>query len=193
MLRLVDYSLLIPSVSILVSTLGVSVVFKDYVGSVIAGFVLRYVKHIKLGRRIKIIVNPVIKGDVVDIGFLRTTLMEVGDGERLPSVQTGRLVKIPNVFLIASPVMIYGETIIDEVVAYIKPPLPNLDRLIKAMKDSITMQGHRVIEVGLFQKEDHLVVHGIFEASTKEMADERSKILKSFLEISQEIQVMVKN
>lgn len=190
---MVDYTLLIPSVSILVSTLGVSLVFKDYVGSIIAGFVLRYVKQIKIGRRIKIIVNPVIKGDVIDIGLLRTTLMEVGDGERLPSVQTGRLVKIPNAFLIANPVMVYGETIIDEVVAYMKPPLPNLDMVIKAMKDSITVQGHRVIEVGLFQKEDHLVVHGVFEATTKEMADERSKILKSFLEASQEVQMIVKN
>ncbi|MBI2126775.1 MAG: hypothetical protein HYU02_05620 [Thaumarchaeota archaeon] len=182
---MVDYTFLIPVVSILISTLGVSVIFKDYVGSMIAGIVLRYVKHIKSARRIKIIANPIIKGDVIDIGPLRTTLMEVGDGERLPSVRTGRLVKVPNSFLITNPVVVYGDTIIDEVVAYLKPPLPNLDMVIKAMKDAIVMQGHRVIEVGLYQKEDHLVVHGIFEAATIEMTDERSKILKSFIESSQ--------
>jgi len=188
---LVDYTFLIPVLSVLISTLGVSVVFKDYVGSIVAGIVLRHVKHIKSARRIKIITNPVIKGDVVDIGLLRTTLIEVGDGERLPSVQTGRFVKVPNSFLITNPVVVYGDTIIDEVVAYLKPPITSLDMIIKAMKDAIVKQGHRVIEVGLYQKEDHLVVHGIFEASTKEMTDERSKILKDFLETYQALHMEV--
>jgi len=169
--------------------LGVSVVFKDYVASLIAGMVLRYVKHIKNGGRIKIITNPVIKGDVLDVGLLRTTLMEVGDGERLPSVRTGRQVKVPNFMLMNSPVVVYGDTITDEVVAYLKPPLPNLDMVIKAIKDVIAIGGHKVIEVGLYQKEDHLVVHGIFEATTKEMTDERSKILKDFLEKFQTLQL----
>ena len=49
------------------------------------------------------------------------------------------------------------------------------------MKEAITKQGHKVIAVGLYQKEEHLVVHGVFEAATREMADQRSKILKVFL------------
>lgn len=190
---MVDYSPFIPFLSIIIGTLGISVVFKDYVASMIAGLVLKNVKNIKTGRRIKIIVNPAIKGDVISVGTIRTTLMEVGDGERLPSVQTGRLVKVPNSFLITNPVLIYGDTIIDEVVAYLSPPLPNLDIVEASMKEAISMQGHRVIEVGLYQKENHLVVHGVFETATKEMADERSKILKNFLQMSQGIQVSARN
>ena len=190
---MVDYTPLIPYLGIILSTLGISVVFRDYVASIIAGVVLKYVKNIKTGGRIKIIVNPAIKGDVISIGTIRTTLMEVGDGERLPSVQTGRIVKVPNSFLMTNPVLIYGDTIIDEVIAYLSPPLPNLDIVEASMKEAISMQGHRVIEVGLFQKEDHLVVHGVFEAFTKEMADERSKILKNFLQMPQGIQVSVRS
>lgn len=179
---MVDYALYIPLMSIVVSTLGISVVFKDYVASILAGIVLRKVKHISPGRRIKLIATPTIKGDIIDVGLLRTTLMEVGDGERLPSVQTGRLVKIPNSLLITNPVLVYGDTIIDEVVAYLSPPFPNLDLVEQSMKEAITKQGHKVIAVGLYQKEEHLVVHGVFEAATREMADQRSKILKVFLE-----------
>jgi len=186
---LVDYTLYIPMLSIAVSTLGISVVFKDYVASLLAGIVIRKVKHIRPGGRIKLIGTPSIKGDIIDVGPLRTTLMEVGDGERLPSVQTGRLVKLPNSLLITNPVLVYGDTIIDEVVAYLSPPFPNLDLVEQAMKEAITQQGHRTVEVGLYQKEDHLVVHGVFEAATKEMTDQRSKILKFFLESTRGISV----
>jgi hypothetical protein len=50
------------------------------------------------------------------------------------------------------------------------------------MKEAITNQGHRVIEVGLFQKDEKLIVHGIFESKTSEVADIRSRILKQFLQ-----------
>jgi len=179
---LVDFTLLVTAASLVFSALGFSLVLKDYIASVIAGFVMRHVKHITPGRRVKILVSPLIKGDVVSVGLIRTTLMEVGDGERLPSVQTERIIKLPNFMLINNPVLIYGETIIDEVVAYISEPFPPLDNLIQSMKEAITNQGHRVIEVGLFQKDEKLVVHGIFESRTCEVADMRSRILKQFLQ-----------
>ncbi|MEM0022158.1 MAG: hypothetical protein QXW59_00680 [Archaeoglobaceae archaeon] len=163
----------------LVSALGISFVLKDYVASIIAGIIFRKVKHIKPNTRIKVLTNPVIKGDVVDIGLVRTTLKEVGDGERLPSVYTGRILKIPNFFLFNNPVVVYGENITDEVVAYIenekfKP------QCVELMRKAIEEEGHRVVEVGVYQKEKFFIVHGIFESSICEMVDVRSKILLRF-------------
>jgi hypothetical protein len=124
----------------------------------------------------------------MDIGILRTTVMEVGDGERLPSVRTGRLIKVPNYMLISNPVMIYGDTIIDEVVSYIPRPYPDSQLLVDSMRNAIVNNGHGLIEVGIYQKEDRLVIHGVFEVKTSEMADERGKILKDFLVKSGQIQ-----
>lgn len=163
----------------LVSALGVSFVLKDYVASAIAGLIFRKVKHIRPNTRIKVMVNPVIKGDVVDIGWFRTTLREVGDGERLPSVHTGRILKLPNFFLFNNPLVIYGETITDEVVAYIEAKRFN-PSCIELMRKAIEEEGHKVVEVGVFQKENYFIVHGIFESDISEMTDVRSKILLNF-------------
>jgi len=177
---LVDTSLLITIASAL--ALGFALVLKDYIASFIAGTVFRSVGHIKRGRRVKILTVPTIKGDILDVGPIRTSLMEVGDGERLPSVQTGRIVKVPNFMLLNNPVLIYGDTIIDEVIAYTNYQNPDLGSVIDHMKEAIASQGHKVIEVGVYQKEDRLVVHGIFESNPKDPTDVRSNILREFLE-----------
>ncbi|MFN3383296.1 MAG: hypothetical protein ACK401_00190 [Archaeoglobaceae archaeon] len=163
----------------LVSALGFSFVLKDYVASIIAGMIFRKVKHIKPNTRIKVLTNPVIKGDIVNIGLVRTTLREVGDGERLPSVYTGRILKIPNFFLFNNPIVVYSDVITDEVVAYIendkfKP------KCVELMRRAIEEEGHKVVEVGVYQKEKFFIVHGIFESSICEMVDVRSKILLRF-------------
>jgi small-conductance mechanosensitive channel len=181
----------LPLMSALFSSAGISLVFKDYIADIVATMVIRKTKDIKVGNRIKIsAAGSTTKGDIMQIGILRTTVMEVGDGERLPSVRTGRLIKIPNYMLINNPVMVYGDTIIDEVVAYVPRPYPNSDLLENSMKQAIINNGHGVIEVGLYQKEDRLVIHGVFEVKTSEMADERSKILKEFLIRSNQIGVV---
>ncbi len=177
---MVDTSLLITIASAL--ALGFALVLKDYIASLIAGVVFRFVGHIKRGRRVKILATPTIKGDILEVGPIRTSLMEVGDGERLPSVQTGRIVKIPNFMLLNNPVLVYGDTIIDEVVAYTNCPSSDLSCVIGHMKDAIASQGHKVIEVGIYQKEEQLVVHGIFESNPKDLTDARSNILREFLE-----------
>ena len=178
---------LLPLLSVF-SSLGLSFVFKDYIADLIATVVIKKTKDIKIGNRIKITSGgAVTKGDIMDIGLLRTTVMEVGDGERLPSVRTGRLIKVPNYMLINNPVMIYGDTIIDEVVSYIPRPYPDTQLLVESMRNAIINNGHGLIEVGLYQKEDRLVIHGVFEVKTSEMGDERSKILKEFLIRSKQI------
>ncbi len=178
----------IPLMSIIFSSMGMSFVFKDYIADVIATVVIKKTKDIKAGNRIKITAAGLTtKGDIMDVGLLRTTVMEVGDGERLPSVRTGRLIKVPNYMLINNPVMIYGDTIIDEVISYIPRPYPDSQLLIDSMRDAIINNGHGLIEVGLYQKEDKLVIHGVFEVKTSEMVDVRSKILKDFLVRSKQI------
>jgi small-conductance mechanosensitive channel len=169
--------------------MGFSFVFKDFIADLIASMVIKKIKDIKVGNRIKISSGGAMtKGDIMEIGLLRTTVMEVGDGERLPSVRTGRLIKVPNYMLISSPVMIYGDTIIDEVVSYVPRPFPDSQLLVDSMKEAIVSSGHGLIEVGLYQsKDDKLVVHGVFEVQTSEMSDERSRILLEFLARSQHL------
>jgi|SRR6185503_2945091 small-conductance mechanosensitive channel len=181
----------IPLLSIVFSSMGISFVFKDFIADLVASLVIKKNKDIKVGNRIKINSGGAItKGDVMEIGMIRTTVMEVGDGERLPSVRTGRLIKVPNYMLISSPVMIYGDTIIDEVVSYVSRPFPDSQQLVDSMKEAIVTSGHGLIEVGLYQsKDDKLVVHGVFEVKTSEMADQRSKILKEFLTRSSQFTV----
>lgn len=174
----------ITALAVILSALGSSFVLKDYISNLVAYAVLRRGSRndkLNSGVRIKILTSPIIKGDIIHIGPLRTTLMEVGDGERLPSVQTGRTVKVPNFMLVNTPLVIYGDTIVDEVIAYLQPPFSNLDELVNKMKEAIVSCGHEVVEVGLYQKEDRLIVHGIFKVKTSEIADERAKILKTFL------------
>lgn len=186
-MEVVDLATILPLLSIF-SSLGMSFVFKDYIADLIATIVIRKTKDIKVGNRIKISSGgAVTKGDIMEIGILRTTVMEVGDGERLPSVRTGRLIKIPNYMLISNPVMIYGDTIIDEVVSYISRPYPDSQLLEESMRQAIINNGHGLIEVGMYQKDDRLVIHGVFEVKTSEMGDERSKILKEFLVRSRQI------
>lgn len=178
----------LPLLGVVFSSMGMSFVFKDYIADILANFVIRKTKDIRVGSRIKITAAGITtKGDVMHIGLLRTTLMEVGDGERLPSVRTGRLIKVPNFMLINNPVMVYGDTIIDEVVSYIPRPYPDSLLLVESMKDAIISNGHGLIDVGLYQKDDRLVIHGVFEVKTSEMADERSKILRDFLIKSRQI------
>lgn len=150
---MVDPTALISIVALVFTGLGVSVVLKDYVASVIAGVVIRLTWKTKAGRRIKIMTPPApLKGDIVKVGFLTTTFIEVGDGERLPSVQTGRAVKVPNFILINNPILVYGEKIVDEVVAYLPWPGPNLDKIMTDMRSAMDEQGVKIIEVGLYQK-----------------------------------------
>ncbi len=95
-----------------------------------AGLIFKRVKQIKSGTRVKILASPIVKGDILEIGWFRTTLNEVGNGERLPSVKTGRISKIPNFLLFINAVLIYGESIIDEVVAYIKGDSTQFDKKV---------------------------------------------------------------
>ena len=170
--------------SVLVSTLGFSMIAREYLASFFGGIVIREVKRIKPGTRVKILTSPVIKGDVVKVGWLRTTLLEVGDGERLPSIKTGRMLLVPNSTLINSPILIYGREVIDQVVAYVDGRCPEPEKIIQCMKEAMMEKGVKVKEVDLYQKGDKLMVYGIYKTKSNTMTDVRSEIMRVFLKKS---------
>ncbi|HDN01993.1 MAG TPA: mechanosensitive ion channel [Candidatus Bathyarchaeota archaeon] len=164
----------------LLSLLGISFVFRDYLQNLLAYMVLKTRREIHRGVRIKILEPTPIKGEIRKIGPLRTTLHEVGDGQRLPSMKTGRYIKIPNHMLIFKPLLIYRGVIIDEVLAHVKGD--NLKLLGKLMDEAIRESGCKVVGVGIYQKESGYVIHGMYEISPRVASDKRSEILLRFTE-----------
>lgn len=169
--------------NLLLGTVGLAFIFRTLVENWSSGVVVRRTGHLTPGRRVKIVTpTQVIKGDILSVGPVRTALWEVGDGEHLPSIRTGRVIKVPNAFLLNNPIVIYSDTIVDEVIAQIKMPCSNITEVIEDMRQAILERGHRIVSVGLYQKEDHLVVHGVFEVETPHLADERALVLQAFWE-----------
>lgn len=169
--------------NLLLGTVGLAFIFRTLVENWSSGVVVRRTGHLTPGRRVKIVTpTQVIKGDILSVGPVRTALWEVGDGEHLPSIRTGRVIKVPNAFLLNNPIVIYSDTIVDEVIAQVKMPCSNITEVIEDMRQAILERGHRIVSVGLYQKEDHLVVHGVFEVETPHLADERALVLQAFWE-----------
>ena len=182
------FSFLTP-ITLLLSAVGFTFLFQTVVQNFISCLIIRSSGNIKPNTRLKILTSPqVIKGDVVRVGPVRTTLIEVGDGEHLPSMRTGRLITVPNTMLVGSAVIVYSDTIVDEVIAEVKF-LPDLriDDIIQAMRQAVLDRGHAPMEVGIYQRGENIVVHGFFQVGTASSADERGKILKDFLELVREL------
>jgi small-conductance mechanosensitive channel len=117
---------LIQSLGYLASVLYITIVFKDQLGNLtvalgiagagiafalqeviasIAGWVAISLGHFyQVGDRVMV---GGIKGDVVDIGVLRTTLMEIGDWVG-SDLYNGRVVRIANSFVFKEPVFNYS-------------------------------------------------------------------------------------
>lgn len=169
---------IIAYLSIFASAMGISWVSRDYLSSLLGGLILRRVKKIKPGTRIKVLTANTIKGDILNVGLFRTTLVEVGEGSRLPSIQTGRELLIPNSTLVNSPVLVYRDKIIDQVVAYVER---DPQRAIQCMKEAMKENNVKIKEVDLYQSEGKFEVYGIFESEANHMSDTRSEILRRFL------------
>lgn len=83
-----------------------------------------------------------IKGDVIDIGLLRTTIMEVGDWVR-GDLFTGRVVRVANSFIFKEPVFNYSGDfgfLWDEVTVPIKYGCDHREarRVLEAIADEVT-------------------------------------------------------
>lgn len=174
---------LVAPLTVLFSAIGLTFLFKTYLENLVAGFIIRRAGDMRQGTRIKLLIAPqVIKGDVVSVGPVRTTLIEVGDGEHLPSIQTGRFVKIPNTMLVSGTIVLYRDTMVDEVIAEVKLGGVTVEEAIGTMRRAIEEVGHTPLDVGIYQKAERLVVHGVFEVKTRTASDERGRVLRRFLE-----------
>ncbi|HKY59534.1 MAG TPA: mechanosensitive ion channel domain-containing protein [Gemmatimonadota bacterium] len=79
---------------------GVAIALREYLASVLAWFYIITQRSIALGSRIEI---GSARGDVIDIGVFKLTLVEVrGDG--LGEQSSGRLVTVPNYKVLIDPV-----------------------------------------------------------------------------------------
>src|ERR1700689_5224261 len=83
---------------------GVAVALQDVVASVAGAFSIGFSKLYAVGDRVQI---GDTLGDVIDIGLLRTTLMETGNWVNRDSYN-GRLVRLPNSTVLKVPVFNYS-------------------------------------------------------------------------------------
>ena len=82
---------------------GLALALKDPISSIVGWFYISGSKVYQLGDRIE---TGSIKGDVVDISLLNTTLVEIGNwvyGEQ----STGRIIKIPNYWVFTQSIFNY--------------------------------------------------------------------------------------
>lgn len=83
---------------------GVAFALQEVIASVAGWAVLSVASYYSIGDRVQL---GGIKGDVIDIGILRTTLMEVGDWVNA-DLYNGRIVRIANSFVFKEPVFNYS-------------------------------------------------------------------------------------
>src|ERR1700720_1396567 len=84
---------------------GVAVALQDVVASIAGAFSIGFSKLYTVGDRVQI---GDTRGDVVDIGLLRTTVMETGSWVS-KDLYNGRIVRIPNSIVLKSPVFNYSQ------------------------------------------------------------------------------------
>lgn len=85
---------------------GVAISLRDVFSNFVGWLIINSQKGFSHGDRIKI--GELVSGDVIDIGVLRTTLVEIG-GWVEADQSTGRLVTIPNSLILTNPVHNFTE------------------------------------------------------------------------------------
>lgn len=84
---------------------GVAVALQDVLASLAGAFAIGFSKLYMVGDRVQI---GDTRGDVIDIGLLRTTLMETGNWVS-KDMYSGRLVRVPNSAVLKGPVFNYSQ------------------------------------------------------------------------------------
>ena len=98
---------------------GIAFALQEVIGSVAGWVAVMFGGFYKTGDRVQL---GGIKGDVIDIGVLRTTVMEMGEWVK-GDLYTGRIVRIANSFVFKEPVYNYSGDfpfLWDEIVVPIK-------------------------------------------------------------------------
>lgn len=79
---------------------GITFALQEVITSIAGWFSIQFTNNIKIGKRVQI---GEIKGDIIDISFLKTTIMEVGDwidGD----LYNGKITSISNSFVFKDPI-----------------------------------------------------------------------------------------
>lgn len=79
---------------------GLAIALREYVAAFLAWFYILGQRHISIGNRIEV---GGVRGDVIDIGVLKLTLVEVR-GEGFGEQSSGRIVTVPNFKVLTEPV-----------------------------------------------------------------------------------------
>jgi small-conductance mechanosensitive channel len=88
------------ALSLVAFAAAVVLALKEVIMCLSGAFVRGVSRHFKLGDRIEV---GAVRGDVIDIGMLTTTIQEIGPGATIHQ-HTGRAVVLPNSIWLASPV-----------------------------------------------------------------------------------------
>jgi small-conductance mechanosensitive channel len=94
------------SVALGILAAGLAFALQEVIGSVAGWTTIVTGKPFSIGDRIE---TGGIRGDVVDIGVLRTTLMEIGNWV-IGDHNTGRIVTLSNAFIFKEPLFNYSHT-----------------------------------------------------------------------------------
>jgi small-conductance mechanosensitive channel len=92
------------TVALGVAGAGIAFALQEVIASVAGWFAISLAGFYKVGNRVQL---GGIKGDVIDIGILRTTLMEVGEWVK-GDLYNGRVVRVANSFVFKEPVFNYS-------------------------------------------------------------------------------------
>ena len=92
------------AIAIGVAGIGIAFALQEVITSIAGWAAINFANFYKTGDRIQL---GGIKGDVIDIGILRTTLMELGEWVK-SDLYTGRIVRIANSFVFKEPVFNYS-------------------------------------------------------------------------------------
>jgi small-conductance mechanosensitive channel len=91
-------------VAIGVAGAGIAFALQEVIGSVAGWIAISFGGFYRPGDRVQV---GGIKGDVIDIGILRTTLMELGEWVN-SDLYSGRIVRVANSFVFKQPVFNYS-------------------------------------------------------------------------------------
>jgi small-conductance mechanosensitive channel len=92
------------AIAIGVAGIGIAFALQEVITSIAGWAAIHFASFYNTGDRIQL---GGIKGDVIDVGLLRTTLMELGEWVK-GDLYTGRIVRIANSFVFKEPVFNYS-------------------------------------------------------------------------------------
>lgn len=98
----------IPQVTVYIPVLaiGLALALQKYIASFFGYFVITFAHIFEKGDRIRV---GNVKGDIRRVGFLHTSLEEIGEDEKMGGEVTGRIVHLPNLVILDQPILNYSK------------------------------------------------------------------------------------